>query len=198
MKFKMFIWSVVVMLAVLLLMVGCKTAATTTTAASAETTTTEAVETDTTSNETAATESATEGNKVVKVSGAINKTFTPVRFDAGTFGNGMRIYLYEPIDKENIKLTDTITIDSSSILQVGTYPFENSQKGTIAVPLTAIYQVGEDPTGSYNSIKGTLTLTAAGSKYSGQFQFTAEYSNDASKTIEVSGSFTDLPFNKYN
>ena len=197
MKSKKLFWSVVIILAISILIVGCKVA-TTTTVTGVETILTVAVETDIASNETAATEPAAEGNKAVKVNGAINKTFTPVRFDAGTFGNGMRIYVYEPIDKENLKLTDTITIDSSSILQVGSYPFENSQKGTVTVPLYAIYQVGEDPTGSYNSIKGTLTLTAAGAKYSGQFQFTAEFSTDASKTIEVTGSFTDLPFNKYN
>jgi hypothetical protein len=130
----------------------------------------------------------------IVISGAVNKTFAPVRVNAGSFGNGMRIYLNEPTDKKSNKLPDLITIDLTSVIkQPGIYPIEdmnNENKKT-----WAIYQVGDDPTGQYNSIKGTLTLTAAGSKYSGQFQFAAGFSNDTSKTIEVTGSFTDLPFN---
>ena len=44
-------------------------------------------------------------------------------------------------------------------------------------------------TKSWTVILALLALT-----FSGQFQFTAVDRNDASKTIEVSGSFTDVPF----
>jgi hypothetical protein len=76
-------------------------------------------------------------------------------------------------------------------MQPGEYPIGEH----MSVPLAEVIaqyspDCGKD--GSYLSSQGTLKLTASGGKYSGEFEFTAKHNRDQSKTIKVSGSFSDV------
>lgn len=121
----------------------------------------------------------------IVISGAVSKTFTPVKVEAALIGSNTVIYLTEGKGPSGVSLSfppDT---------QPGVYPIGKE----IGQPdVLAHYEMYGANTGLYYSNKGTLTLTAVGPKFSGQFQFTAVDSKDSTKTIEVSGSFTDVPF----
>jgi hypothetical protein len=120
----------------------------------------------------------------VVISGAVNKTYTPINFEAGTLGNSMIINLHETT-------IDGISLAIPPDTQPGTYAIEDHLTNAV-VDFSGEYALWKSDA-FYESTKGTLTLTATGSKFSGQFQFTAVNSKDSSKTIEVTGSFADVP-----
>lgn len=120
----------------------------------------------------------------VVISGAVNKTYTPVNVEAGTLGSSMIINLHE-------NSTDGISLAFPPDTQPGTYTIQDSSHHAV-VDFSGQYSSFSSDA-FYLSTKGTLTLTAVGSKFSGQFQFSATHNKDASKTIDVSGSFTDVP-----
>jgi hypothetical protein len=120
----------------------------------------------------------------VVISGAVNKTYTPINLEAGTLGTNMIVNLHETT-------TDGVSLAFPPDTQPGTYAIEDHLKNPVV-----------DFSGEYDQFKldafylstgGTLTLTATGSKFSGTFEFTAVNSKDSSKTIKVAGSFTDVP-----
>ncbi|MBI5878373.1 MAG: hypothetical protein HZB53_12050 [Chloroflexi bacterium] len=121
----------------------------------------------------------------VVISGALSKSFTPVSVEAGTLGKLMVINLHE-------KNADGVSLSFPPDTKPGTYAIED-QSAKPVVDFAGAYSVFGSAAAFYLSTKGSLTLTAVGSKYSGQFQFTARHTKDASKTIEVSGPFADVP-----
>jgi hypothetical protein len=128
----------------------------------------------------------------IAVIGVINKTFTSVRVGAGPFGSQIRLYMNEANARDLSRVGDALTIDFPADMQPGSYPIENSVDNP-SDSVYFIYTVSSEPPASYKSIKGLLTLTAVSPKISGQFQVAAVDSTDASKIIEVTGSFTDVP-----
>jgi hypothetical protein len=122
----------------------------------------------------------------VVITGAVSKTFTPVNVYAVSLGQGgVGIYLLE-------QDSSSVALSFQADKQPGTYPIEDRLDNSV-VGVGAMYYLLGDNAATYFSTSGTLTLSAVGSKFSGQFQFTAADITDASKTIEVTGSFTDVP-----
>jgi hypothetical protein len=122
------------------------------------------------------------------ISGAVSKTYTPTKIEANNIMGRIVINLIE-------KNANGIFISFPADTQPGTYTmvyYLDDPAGGV----TGQYQAfsGGDAI-TYNSTKGTLTLTTVSPTFSGQFQFTAVDNKDASKTISVSGSFTDVPVN---
>ncbi len=133
----------------------------------------------------------------IVVSGAVSKTFPPVRVNIGKFGaDKIRLYMYEETPKDLSRVGDALTIDFPANFQPGTYAFDNSIDNT-SLSQYAIYTTtaADGTPAAYKSIKGTLNLTAVGSAFSGQFAITMADQSNVSKMIDVSGSFTDLPIN---
>ena len=131
----------------------------------------------------------------IVISGAVNETFTPTAAWADIPG-GVCVY----INLIEQGATDGVWLEFPPDTQPGTYPLEGgSCTSSTGNQMDARYTVPGDNAPSYQSANGTLTLTSVSltsdpPTFSGQFQFTAVDRNDASKTIEVSGSFTDVPF----
>ena len=123
----------------------------------------------------------------IVISGAISKTYTPIKVEAGKLMDRMVINLNE-------KTVGGVSLQFPADTQPGTYPIEDHLNKPV-VDVFGEYDVFGGGGAFYLSTNGTLTLTAVGSKFSGRFQFTAGHNKDASKTIEVTGSFTDVPFN---
>jgi len=125
----------------------------------------------------------------VVISGAVNQTFTPVYSELDIPGGVcVMISLWEQ------GVSDGVQLEFPPDTKPGDYPLEGGSCVSSAGNLMgAWYDVPGDNAPSYRSTNGTLTLTAVGPTFSGQFQFTAVERDDASKTIEVSGSFTDVP-----
>jgi len=127
--------------------------------------------------------SAADGARQVVISGAINKTYTPVEISAVKINDRVGVSLIEefPCGAEL-----RFPID----MQPGSYPIGEHMSAPIA-DVIAQYSPDCGKDGHYLSAQGTLKLTASGGKYSGEFEFTARHSRDQSKTIKVSGSFSD-------
>jgi len=125
----------------------------------------------------------------IVISGAINEVFTPVFIEADIPG-GVCVYIF--LGEQGVN--DGIKLEFPPDTQLGDYPLEGgsctSSRGNL---MGAWYDVPGDNAPSYQSTSGHLTLTAVGPTFSGRFDFTAVDRDDASKTIEVSGSFTDVP-----
>jgi hypothetical protein len=80
-------------------------------------------------------------------------------------------------------------------LQPGIYP--------LAEPIPAVNDIFardgemcELEEGHYESTGGALNLTASGTSFSGTFEFTAWSVRDHSKSIQVTGSFTNVSLNQ--
>ncbi len=124
----------------------------------------------------------------IVISGAVSKTYTPAKVEANNIMGRIVINL---IEKSATGVFISFPVDTQSGTYTMEYYLDNPAGG-----VTGQYQVFSGGNAiKYECTQGTLTLTAVGSKFSGQFQFTAVDSKDASKTIEVSGTFTDVPFN---
>ena len=124
----------------------------------------------------------------VVITGAINKTYTPVSVEAGPLVNHIVI---------NVNEADVggVTLQFPMDTQPGTCPIGDHLHNP-NVDVLAEYDTFGDNAALYLSTKGTLTLTATGDQLSGMFQFTAEYNKDESKTINVAGAFVEVPFTK--
>lgn len=131
----------------------------------------------------AAVGSATASARQVVISGAVNKTYTPTQVSAVKIIDRVGISVMEEFPC-GVELRFPID------MQPGTYPIGEY---IAAPPADVIAQYSPDcgKEGHYLSGQGTLKLTASGGKYSGEFEFTAKYNRDQSKTIRVSGSFSD-------
>jgi hypothetical protein len=71
-----------------------------------------------------------------------------------------------------------------------------TQDGTAPVGSNAAFGQVTINRVTYLGTGGTLTLTATGEKFSGQFAFTAGNTQDESKTIQVTGTLVDVPLQK--
>jgi hypothetical protein len=122
----------------------------------------------------------------VVITGAIDKTYAPVSVEASPL-----------IDKIVVNVNDEtvggVSIQFPADTPPGTYPIADCVNNAVC-DIFADYVHFQDGGGlsssTYRSLKGTLTLTAAGTSFSGSFTFTAANLADHSKTIDVSGSFT--------
>jgi len=121
----------------------------------------------------------------VSISGAVSKNFTPIRVEASKVGSKMLIFLTE-------KSADGVSLTFPPDTQPGTYPIEDNLN-QLLVDVSGEYDMLSNNAAIYPSTKGSLKLTAVGSKFSGEFQFTAGNKKNHSETIEVTGSFTDVP-----
>lgn len=134
----------------------------------------------------------------ITVSGALSKTFTAVRPSVGQFGSDrIRLYLHEDTPADLSRMGDTLTFDFPADIQPGTYDIPNSVGVDMStINLCSTYGTTDGVIANFQSASGTLTITAVGATYSGQFQFSAANPADTSQTITVTGSFADLPFNQ--
>lgn len=134
----------------------------------------------------------------ITVSGALNKTFTAVNVSIGQFGPArIRLYLNEDTPADLSRTGDMLTFDFPADIQPGAYDIPNSVGVDMStINLWVTYGTTDGVIANFQSVSGTLTITAVGATYSGQFQFTAANPADASQTITVTGSFADLPFNQ--
>ena len=121
----------------------------------------------------------------VSISGALSKNFTPIRVEASKVGSKILIFLTE-------KSADGVSLTFPPDTQPGTYPIEDNLN-QLLVDVSGEYDMLSNNAAIYPSTKGSLKLTAVGSKFSGEFQFTAGNKKNHSETIEVTGSFTDVP-----
>jgi hypothetical protein len=124
----------------------------------------------------------------IVITGAIDKTYAPVKVEAGTLANNIAISVNEAE-------VGGVTIQFPADTQPGTYPIGDHLHKPV-VDVLAEYDVFGNNAAFYLSTKGTLTLTATGDKFSGTFQFTAGYNKDESKIINVAGAFVDVPLAK--
>lgn len=134
----------------------------------------------------------------ITVSGALNKTFTAVNVSVGQFGPArIRLYMNEDTPADLSRMGDALTLDFPADIQPGTYDIPNSIGVDMStINIWATYGTTDGIIANFQSVSGTLTITAVGATYSGQFQFAAANPADASQTITVAGSFADLPFNQ--
>lgn len=122
----------------------------------------------------------------IAITGAVNKTFTPIKKEAGRLMNNIVINLFE-------KTVGGVTLTFPSDTQPGTYPIEDHLHKPI-VAILAEYDVFGPAHAFYLSTQGTLVLTAVGAIFSGHFEFSAGYNKDETKMIKVVGSFDAVPF----
>jgi hypothetical protein len=124
----------------------------------------------------------------VVITGAIQKTYTPEGITA------VKIDRYVGINV-NEQFPCGVTLQFPIDIQPGAYPIGDRLHQPVT-DIFAEYGVSCNRAGiyvgSFQSTKGTLTLTASGARYSGKFEFTAREVIDESKTIQVSGSFNDV------
>lgn len=132
----------------------------------------------------AAPPSIASGAGQVVISGAINKTYTSEKSNAVKILHRVAINVVEEFPcGVDIK----VPID----MQSGTYPVGEYLQTPIA-DVTAEYTPDCGKNERYLSTQGTLKMTVSGKKYRGAFEFTARLNIDQSKTIQVSGSFSDV------
>jgi len=122
----------------------------------------------------------------IAITGAVNKTFTPIKKEAGKLMNSIVINLFE-------KTLGGVSLTFPADTQPGTYAIEDHLHKPV-VDVLAEYDVFGSPHAFYLSTQGTLVLTAVGAKFSGHFEFAAGHNKDESKTIKVVGSFDEVPF----
>jgi hypothetical protein len=129
------------------------------------------------------------------ITGAVNKRYVPEDVGAVKIADRVGININE---KENDPCGVSLGFPGDS--QPGTYPIEDNLHSL--QKLVVVHVIGEygafcDKDGglsdTFESTAGTLTLTATGAKFSGSFQFAAGRIKEESKTIQVSGSFADVP-----
>lgn len=137
------------------------------------------------SNPAPSSDSSSNGGQIV-VTGVVNKTVTPAKVYAMAISQSIVGIFIQEQDGS------TISLAFPSNEQPGTYPIDNRLDQSV-VNIAGMYDLVADTSATYFSTKGTLTLTAVGPKYSGQFEFDAGDNTDATKTINVTGSFTDVP-----
>ena len=128
-------------------------------------------------------------NGQVVITGAINKTYTPREVAAVKIGDDVGINV---IEKSVCGVSVQFPIDA----QPGSYPIED-QLHQVVTKVSGEYGAFCDSGGSlsgntYQSMNGKLTLTTSGAKFSGTFEFSAGNIKDQSKTIQVSGSFSNV------
>lgn len=121
----------------------------------------------------------------VAISGAINKTYVPEEVTAVEIVDGVGISLYE-------EFPCGVLIQFPLDVQPGTYPIEDQLHQVITEVFGRYGELCDSDEGFYESAQGTLTLTTTGERFSGTFEFTAGNVTDNSKTIQVSGSFSDV------
>ena len=122
----------------------------------------------------------------IAITGAVNKTFTPIKKEAGKLMNSIVINLFE-------KTLGGVTLTFPADTQLGTYPIEDHLHKPV-VAFLAEYDVFGPAHAFYLSTQGTLVLTAVGVRFSGHFEFSAGHNKDDTKTIKVVGSFDEVPF----
>ena len=141
---------------------------------------------------------ASGGSDQIVISGAFSKSYPPVRPSIGQFGpSAIRLYLYEETPADLSRMGDALTIDFPADTQPGTYTFGNFISDP-SITMWATYGIADTngtPT-TYESVGGILTIKSVGQTYSGSFQIQAADMNDPSRTIQISGSFTNLPLNQ--
>ena len=132
----------------------------------------------------------------IVVSGVLNKSYTPVNVSIGQFGPvAIRLYMNEDAPSDFSRTGDMLTLDFPSDLQPGTYTFENFMNNPSA-KIWATYGTTDGKPANFKGTQGSLILTSVGASFSGQFQISAVDDSDSSRTIEITGSFTNLPFNQ--
>jgi hypothetical protein len=124
----------------------------------------------------------------VVISGAVKGTFPVKSAWAANFPGDYRV-------QQELESLCTVFFGIPHDTQPGTYPIAN--KITAQSPhlvYTAAYaDACHHNPDEYASTSGTMTLTSTGAKWSGTYKFTGQNIKDASKTVEVSGSFSDIP-----
>ena len=133
--------------------------------------------------------SAPDNARQVVITGAINKTYAPREVAAVKNGEYVGINVNE-------KSVCGVSLQFPIDMQPGEYPIED-KLNQVAAKVSGEYGAFCDSGGSlsgntYESTNGKLTLTASGEKFSGAFEFTAGNIKDRSKTIQVSGSFSNV------
>jgi hypothetical protein len=136
----------------------------------------------------APTPSAGQTARVV-ITGAVNKTYTPSEVTAVKIADSVGISLYQDFP---CGVGIQFPLDSPP----GTYAIENLREHAGYAKVWARYGEGgacKDDGGffGYESIGGTLVLTASGKRFSGSFEFDAVNAKDTAKRIHVSGAFQD-------
>jgi hypothetical protein len=123
----------------------------------------------------------------VVITGAIDKTYTP-----------QEVYAVKIADSVGIGLDEEfpcgVSLQFPIDIQPGTYPIEDVLHEIVSDVFGRYGEVCDLEEGHYASTAGTLTLTATGASFSGTFEFSAASVRDNSKTIQVSGSFSNVPF----
>jgi hypothetical protein len=140
-------------------------------------------------------QSTTSRNGEVVISGAVTKRYAPQEVASVKIGDQVGININEKEDDPC-----GVSLHFPRDLQLGTYEIEDrlhSMRNVVVVQVTAEYGAFCNENGrlsdTYQSTKGTLTLTAAGARFSGSFQFAAGQIKDESRTVQVSGSFNNVP-----
>jgi hypothetical protein len=140
----------------------------------------------TTQDSTAPAGAASPGQ--VTITGAINKTYTPVSIEARPIASNVYV---------NVNEADVggVALQFPADAQPGVYPVEDHLHIPIGYVIADYITYGDNRV-TYLGTGGTLTLTATGKKFSGQFAFTAGNTQDGSKTIQVTGTFADVSLQK--
>jgi hypothetical protein len=140
-------------------------------------------------------QSSTSRNGEVVIAGAVTKRYAPREVGSVKIGDQVGININEKEDNPC-----GVSLHFPGELQPGTYEIEDrlhAMRNVVVVQVTAEYGAFCNENGglsdTYQSTKGTLTLTAAGARFSGSFQFAAGQIKDESRTVQVSGSFSDVP-----
>jgi hypothetical protein len=122
----------------------------------------------------------------VVITGAVNKTYTPSEVDAVKIGDRVGISLYEDFP---CGVDIQFPLDSPP----GTYAFDNMRVEMVPKVWARYGELGACETDGgffgYESVGGTLVLTASGTSFSGTFEFDAVDAKDTTKKIHVSGAF---------
>lgn len=120
----------------------------------------------------------------ISIRGVVSKSFAPEEVNAVKLGERVSINLVE-------NFPCGVTIQFARDLKPGTYPI-NDHMRNVVVDVAGEYSPDCGKTGTYLSTDGSLKLTDSGDKYSGTFDFSAALAREPTKTIRVSGNFTDI------
>jgi hypothetical protein len=127
---------------------------------------------------------ATPGKSEIVITGAVNHTFTSDEVSAFKVADAIGLHLVE-------KFPCGVSLQFKGGTKPGKYPIEDHFHSLSSV-VYGEYSPDCGQHGSYLSKSGTLELTSVEKKFSGKFQFTAALNNDESKTVNISGTFTDI------
>jgi hypothetical protein len=142
-------------------------------------------------------EFAVSGDVVSQVSaGSIVYNFIP-----GTSGIPAHDQLY--LSSSDSRSSQQITIQFSSGIPIGDYRLSSPREFVLGAVSAQYARLSDDGSGSQlrtyaEDVMGRINLTAVGDRLSGEFQFTANHTEEdgTRSQLEVAGNFSNVPYNR--